>query len=474
MKNLKHSSTFFITLACISGLVACTQSPSSNIVKSMQAEEAIKDLTKLSQSLAWNNQCEQDYQRVITQSNQAQKTLQKWVASASANSSQLNAYVEQRVLPKLVQLNEESTAIIQRCKSASYDAKGVSMERPDMLREMMNEWRGSIEMLTQNLSNVPSLELKATPATLTKTQVNRTTPAGTRFKDCQEDFCLSLVVIPKGTFTMGGNAKEHDVQKVSAQSIPWELPAHSVTVEKPFAMSQYETTVKQFQLFQKETGWDVQGCRNWEVRDEQFNMYYRQDLNPSNVGFTQTENDPVLCVRKEDAETFAQWLSKKTGQTYRLPNEAEFEYAMRAGTTSPFYWGDDLQRTNACKYANVLDPNTVEAIPQVKNWSAFACNDSYAYTSPVGKFLPNKFDLYDMAGNAREWVSDCWHENYVGAPNTAKFWGAENNGQCNFPVLRGGAWIYNVPNVRAAYRNAYLSSQARSNMWGFRLVRELN
>lgn len=473
MKKLKKWPTFLMTTLCLGGITACAHT-TRPVAETSQQADAIRDLTRLSQSLSWNNQCEQDYQRVIAHSQQAQQTLQKLTAAPSVNSAHFNAYVQQRILPKLVQLNEESNAIIQRCKSPHYDAKGVSMERPDMLREMMNEWKGSIEMLTQNLSDLPSLELKAAPAQLTGTRVGASTPAGTRFKDCQDDFCLNLVVVPKGKFIMGGNAKEHEVQKVSAQSIPWEIPAHPVMVERAFAMSQYETTVKQFQLFQKETGWDVQGCRNWEVRDGQFNMYYRPDLNPSNVGFKQTESDPVLCVRKEDAETFAQWLSQKTGQTYRLPTEAEFEYAMRAGTTTPFYWGDDLKRTQACKYANVLDPNTVRAIPQVKNWSAFACNDQYEYTSPVGKFLPNKFGLYDMAGNAREWVSDCWHENYIGAPNTAKAWGAENNGQCHFPVLRGGAWVYNVPNVRAAYRNAYLSSQARSNMWGFRLVRELD
>lgn len=310
-------------------------------------------------------------------------------------------------------------------------------------------------------------------ASLTNTNINQSTLAKSKFKDCSDSFCPEMTVIPAGSFLMGGNINEQEQQNVPAQSRPYELPQHLVQVEKPFAMSTYETTIAEFQAFQKETGWEVQGCRNWEERDGLFNMWYRDDLTPSNPGFFQTSQDPAVCVRREDGREFAKWLSKKTGQTYRLPTEVEWEYAARAGTTTAFYWGDDLNHEEACKYANVLDPTTVQALPQTSTWALFNCTDGYGITSPVGKFLPNNFGLYDMSANAREWVDDCWHPNYQNAPVTNRRWGEENNGQCNFPVLRGGAWIYNTYNVRTAYRNAYVTSQARSIMWGFRLVREI-
>lgn len=310
-------------------------------------------------------------------------------------------------------------------------------------------------------------------ASLTDTNINQSTLAKSKFKDCSDSFCPEMTVIPAGSFLMGGNINEQEQQNVPAQSRPYELPQHLVQVEKPFAMSTYETTIAEFQAFQKETGWEVEGCRNWETRNGVFNMWYRDDLNPNNSGMNQTPQDPVVCVRREDGREFAKWLSKKTGQTYRLPTEVEWEYAARAGTTTAYYWGDDLNLDQACKYANVLDPSTAAALPQTSGWSLFKCTDGYAFTSPVGKFLPNNFGLYDMSANAREWVDDCWHSNYENAPSVNRRWGEENNGQCNFPVLRGGAWIYNTYNVRTAYRNAYVTSQARSIMWGFRLVREI-
>ncbi len=338
---------------------------------------------------------------------------------------------------------------------------------------MLSEWQGTINLLIRQINNPPNMNPEIKLASLTNTNINQSTLAKSKFKDCSDSFCPEMTVIPAGSFLMGGNINEQEQQNVPAQSRPYELPQHLVQVEKPFAMSTYETTIAEFQAFQKETGWEVEGCRNWETRNGVFNMWYRDDLNPNNSGMNQTSQDPVVCVRREDGREFAKWLSKKTGQTYRLPTEVEWEYAARAGTTTAYYWGDDLNLDQACKYANVLDPTTAAAIPQTSGWSLFNCTDGYAFTSPVGKFLPNNFGLYDMSANAREWVDDCWHSNYENAPSVNRRWGEENNGQCNFPVLRGGAWIYNTYNVRTAYRNAYVTSQARSIMWGFRLVREI-
>ena len=469
-KFMKHTLLFSSIICCI-GLSACNDNDDKKEEK--YKKQANTELNNLSKTLVWNNQCQQTYEEVIRQSKKAQESLQNLKNNGSKNDNNLIQFIDERLLPHLMQLNEESEAIIKRCTSPDYDATGVSIERPDMLREMLNEWRGTLDLLSKQLNQLPNLNPNIQPADLTGIAINGATSPLTEFKDCKEDFCPEMVVIPQGEFLMGGTEQEHTQQNVPEQSRPWELPQHKVTIEKPFAISKFETTLAQFQTFQKETGWEVKGCRNWEVRDGAFSMYYRDDLNPSNVGFKQTQNDPVLCVRREDGREFAKWLSKKTGQSYRLPTEVEFEYSLRAGTTTPFYWGEDLAQDQACKFANVLDESTVGAIPQVKDWTTFNCSDSYAYSAPVGQFIPNDFGLYDMSANAREWVDDCWHENYVGAPSTNTKWGKENDGECHFPVLRGGAWIYNVPNVRSAYRNAYLSSQARSNMWGFRVVRDL-
>lgn len=466
---LPRHKIFSLTFCCALLLSACHESKSGD---SEQYHQAKTDLTVLQNSLVWNNQCVQTYDDVIQKSSDAQQTVRA-LRQHLANSIDLAQFIDHRLLPKLVELSEEAAAIKKRCQSPNYDATGVSIERPDMLEQMLNEWNGTLGLLREQFEHPPIMNKPVVKAQLTGTKVDISTPAGTPFKDCREDFCPELVVIPKGEFLMGGNLKEQEQQQPSPQSRPWELPQHQVTIQQPFAMSAYETTVQQFQAFQKETGWEVRGCRNWEVRNNTFGMYYREDLSPSHVGYEQGPKDPVVCVRREDGQAFAAWLSQKTGQKYRLPTEAEFEYALRGGTTTAFFWGDDLNRTQACQFANVLDQSTVNAIPQVKSWAVFNCNDGYGYTAPVGSFKPNPFGLYDMSANAREWVEDCWHENYVGAPSTDKVWGKENNGECHFPVLRGGSWIYNVPNVRSAYRNAYLSSQARSNMWGFRVVRDI-
>lgn len=465
-----------LSILFISLLAACNSDDKNvptNSINQTLLEGTIVSLENLKKDLVWQeNQCDSVYSKVISDVGIAQASASELRAKLD-NSNNLSMFLDQQIIPKLAQLTDESTVLRARCNAPDYDGTGVSIERPAMLREMLSEWQGTINLLIRQMNNPPNMNPEIKLASLTNTNINQSTQAKSKFKDCSDSFCPEMTVIPAGSFLMGGNINEQEQQNVPAQSRPYELPQHLVQVEKPFAMSTYETTIAQFQAFQKETGWEVEGCRNWETRNGVFNMWYRDDLNPNNSGMNQTSQDPVVCVRREDGREFAKWLSKKTGQTYRLPTEVEWEYAARAGTTTAYYWGDDLNLDQACKYANVLDPSTAAALPQTSGWSLFKCTDGYAFTSPVGKFLPNNFGLYDMSANAREWVDDCWHSNYENAPSVNRRWGEENNGQCNFPVLRGGAWIYNTYNVRTAYRNAYVTSQARSIMWGFRLVREI-
>jgi formylglycine-generating enzyme required for sulfatase activity len=164
----------------------------------------------------------------------------------------------------------------------------------------------------------------------------------------------------------------------------------------------------------------------------------------------------VVCVSWNDANAYAKWLANKTGKPYRLPSEAEFEYAARA-RTSPgvyprFWFGDD--ETEICRYGHS---------------STSACNDGYEFTSPAGHFAPNPFGLYDMAGNAWQWAADCYHDSYNGAPADGS---ALTSRSCsNGRVIRGGSWGNDPGDLRAAHR---LRTYDTTDVNGFRLARSLN
>ena len=236
-----------------------------------------------------------------------------------------------------------------------------------------------------------------------------------------------MVVIPGGKFMMG-SADEED-----------ERPQHEVKIA-PFALGRYEVTREEFAA----SGLEVSDC----------------------AGFTQTERerDPVVCVSWEDAKKYIQWLSAQTGHEYRLPTEAEWEYAARAKTSTARYWGDD---TNLCKYANARDQTYKEKTGE--SLAIHDCTDQYVYTAPVGSFIANDFGLYDMLGNVWEWTEDCYNENYSGAPTNGSAWTTET---CTDRVVRGGSWSYGPGGVRAADRYREVTT-FRNGSIGFRVARTL-
>jgi formylglycine-generating enzyme required for sulfatase activity len=140
-----------------------------------------------------------------------------------------------------------------------------------------------------------------------------------------------------------------------------------------------------------------------------------------NPGFPQTERDPIVCMNELEIGAYLGWLRQQTGKEYRLPSEAEWEYAARGGTTTAFYWGDDVK--DACIYENVGD----ETHKEKHGGAAIPCRDGFADTSPVGSFKPNPFGLYDMAGNVLVVTADCWNETYAGAPSDGSAW---TSGDC--------------------------------------------
>lgn len=174
---------------------------------------------------------------------------------------------------------------------------------------------------------------------------------------------------------------------------------------------------------------------------------------------------PVIDVTWVDAQQYVTWLSRKTGQVYRLPTEAEWEYAARAGTNTRYSWGDGAEWT--CGHANMLDLTGREEHPNW-HWHVY-CDDGHAYTAPVGTYKPNPWDIHDMNGNVWEWVQDCWHNDYTDAPTDGS--ARVSGGDCGKRVNRGGGWGNHPRSMRSASRDAD-AADGRSDALGFRVVRE--
>jgi formylglycine-generating enzyme required for sulfatase activity len=236
--------------------------------------------------------------------------------------------------------------------------------------------------------------------------------SGESFRDM--DGGPEMVAVPAGSFIMGSPADEPE-RKTR------EGPQHTVTIAKPFAIGRHTVTRGQFDVFVRDTGHNSQNYRD--------------------PGFAQDDNHPVVKVDWEDAKAYAKWLSGKTGRNYRLPSEAEWEYAARAGTTTPYWWGQSItsEQANFC-----ADQNG---------------------TVPVTMFQPNPWGLYQVHGNVWEWTEDCWNNTYAGAPGDGSAW---TSGVSSYNVLRGGSWG-SLPRVmRAAYR---YWRRGRFYSTGFRVAR---
>lgn len=271
--------------------------------------------------------------------------------------------------------------------------------------------------------------------------------AGSSYRDCAD--CPEMVVIPGGSFMMGSSSIEQDGQDD-------EKPRHEVSIKR-FALGKYEISKLQFAAFIDATGYNPgNSCKTneggkWEERSG------RNWLNPA---YSQAGNHPVVCVSADDAEVYAQWLSRKTGKHYRLPTEAEWEYAVRAGTDTSRFWGDSPDQ--ACQYANVADLTLQQA-----GWNGtfHQCQDGYEYTAPVGSYRANAFGLYDMLGNVWEWT--CSASSSYGSGGEK----ACTNDANSKRVDRGGSWNNGPAYVRSANRDGDTPSNRDSNL-GFRLAQD--
>jgi formylglycine-generating enzyme required for sulfatase activity len=252
----------------------------------------------------------------------------------------------------------------------------------------------------------------------------------------------AMVIIPAGEFQMGD---------LSGKGEEDEQPAHTVHIAKAFEIGQYEVTFDEYDLFAAATGRDKPGDQGWGRGDR-----------------------PVINVSWDDAVAYAQWLSQRTGLKYRLPSEAEWEYAERATTTTDRYWPENPEGEPdaACLYANVLDTKNelnLKDTYEIK-WDAFKCKDDFPTTASKGRFKFNRWHIYDMLGNVWEWTQDCYVASYKAAPADGSPQESPDGKACPHHVVRGGSW-YNAPqDVRSSCRGG-LSSGARSGKNGLRLAR---
>ncbi|MDS4042546.1 MAG: formylglycine-generating enzyme family protein, partial [Candidatus Competibacter sp.] len=242
-----------------------------------------------------------------------------------------------------------------------------------------------------------------------------------------------MVKIPAGIFPMG--SRDDDREALAS-----EKPRHQVMI-KPFEIGKYEVTFDEYDRFAHATGRALPADQGWG-----------------------RGRRPVINVSWEDAVAYAAWLSKTTGKSYRLPTEAEWEYAARAGSETGRFWGDDPKQ--ACQYANGADQSFRQA---GYGGEIHDCDDGYANTAEVGSFEANNLGLHDMLGNVWEWVQDSWHGDYRGAPVDGSAWQEASGGP---RVVRGGSWS-NVPGRLRSAARLRTDPRSRGDSLGFRLARTL-
>jgi formylglycine-generating enzyme required for sulfatase activity len=313
---------------------------------------------------------------------------------------------------------------IAREKRAQRRARGVQALIYVMLFGIIG---GLVSWINQNyiteqfrwvFVTLPYASSQVKPYVLTG-ETERSLRPGDSFRECARA-CSEMIVIPAGTFMMGSSAREPG-------RLDNEAPQHQVTIVRPFAISKYELTFED---------WDT--CAGFGDCDPEI----------SDSGWGRGSH-PVINLTWEDAQRYVHWLSRLTGKPYRLLSEAEYEYAARAGTSTAYPWGNDIGTNRA-------------------NCQACGSKWDNMQPAPVGSFAPNAFGLYDMVGNVSEWVEDCYHTNYVGAPADGSAWVSD----CRRRVIRGGSWSNNPQNLRVASRTGS-TTDLRVSTLGFRIARTL-
>ena len=294
--------------------------------------------------------------------------------------------------------------------------------------------------------------------------------AGERFRDCPE--CPEMVVVPAGRFRMG------DLAGVGKEN---ERPVREVRIAQDFALGRHEVTVGQFRRFVLTTGHRTEAERDpgkgcWTPDSVTMGKPdWIAGRSWRNLPWEIAEDQPVICVSWNDARAYVGWVGDRTGASYRLLSESEWEYAARAGSEAKYHFGNDHARL--CEYGNgfdetarmTTDPLEPGMFRLVNKITQIVCKDGAYYPTPVGSYQANAFGLQDMHGNVLEWVQDCWKGNYQGVPGDGSAW---ESGDCSGHVLRGGSWVSEPEGLRSAKRQGVVTGY-RGFDSGFRVARTL-
>ena len=328
----------------------------------------------------------------------------------------------------------------------------------------------------RQLSSV-ALVVLATLGSLARATAQESKEAGGK-KQITNSIGMKLTLIPAGEFKMGSGESAEDTAAffnktygenlLRADAFKDEQPQHRVRITKPFYLGTYHVTRGQFRQFVVDTGYktdaekgDTPSAFGWDPDAKRFE--YNNRYSWRKVGFEQTDEHPVVNVSWNDAVAFCKWLSRKEGKTYRLPSEAEWEYACRAGTTTRYFSGDDPETLST--FGNVADATAKAKFPYWRY--TLKASDGYMFTAPVGSFQPNAFGLYDMHGNAWQWCADRYGATYYAASPIDDPTGPDS-GDCR--VLRGGSWGFRPYSARSAVRDRGMPV-ARNFNAGFRVAR---
>jgi formylglycine-generating enzyme len=304
-------------------------------------------------------------------------------------------------------------------------------------------------------------------------------PAKELTLDLGNKVTLKLVRIPAGKFTMGSTDEEKKaaVKEAVAAGMPEAAASdffngeiqHEVTISKPFYLGITHVTVDQFAAFVKNSGYKTDAEKegsSWgmEIKDGQLVGKKMAGCSWRNPSFDQKGDHPVVQVSWNDAQAFCAWLSKKSGKTVKLPAEAQWEYACRAGTKTAYPWGDNPDDGKG--WANCADQSLKKKWPNAPaELTFFSWDDGFVFTSPVGTFKANAFGLYDMIGNAWQWCQDRYGDYDKGAATDPT--GAKKG---DTRVRRGGSWYALPVRCRSAIRSAGLDSENRRVDFGFRVA----